>query len=339
MTKTLKHYKKQHNKTQRRVRKGGKGRKGRKGGQSRMSEEIDLAELKELMGQPDRHLFALHSSEGCGHCKRFKPEWERIMSQLSPRPNLTVAKLGPGATDYMNAEHYAKHNYAVNGVPTIIYYIVNKQPREYNGERTAEKIIAWLTQVMADNNLEITIKPKSQQDASPYPEEVPVSNESAMTHSMATQSVTTQPDDESMATQSVTTQPDESVATQSVTTQPDDESVATQSVTTQPQDTIADAFPLAPLPPASTFTETISTTANNLNNSIKSATESARDAATNAASEIGTKLKNLFSSSPASAPAPVPAVPSLVGGVKRRKMTRRKHRRSKSSRKTKKSRK
>lgn len=137
MPKSLRHYRRRNNKTR------------KTGGRSHVfDDESDLHELKELMGQPDRHLFALHSDKECGHCTQFEPEWKKVLARLTPHPDMTVAKLGPSATDYMNEHHYRQHNHAVNGVPTIIYYIVNNKPREYDGERTADKIIDWLSNVI-----------------------------------------------------------------------------------------------------------------------------------------------------------------------------------------------
>ena len=86
MSKSLKHYKKQHNKSRRlRKRKGGKGYSATK---------LDLDQLKREM-KGGRHLFAVHSRDSCIHCKRFKPEWDEIVKRLTPHPRLTVANLGP----------------------------------------------------------------------------------------------------------------------------------------------------------------------------------------------------------------------------------------------------
>ena len=156
MSKSLKHYKKQHNKS-RRLRK-------RKGGRPYSAAEFALDQLKGEM-KDGQHLFAMHSRDSCTYCKQMKPAWERVVERLSHHPRLTVAKLGPDATDYMNDEYYSKHNYGVNGVPTIVYYIVNKKaPHEYDGKRTADEIIKWLTKIMKENNLELTIKPKTDED-------------------------------------------------------------------------------------------------------------------------------------------------------------------------------
>jgi hypothetical protein len=228
---------------------------------------------------------------------------------------MTVAKLGQGATDYMNEHHYRRHNHAVNGVPTIIYYIANNKPREYDGERTADKIIDWLSNVMADNNLELTIKPKSQDDAHEAPASVPLSEV---------------PDLESA-------------------------SVPPASVPLPEQAEAQPAFPQAPLPPASTLSnaaDTIRTTAANVDDKISQGVSAIKSALTSDL-DLGSLFSSSSSSDAVAAvaapavaapnadlvpqPVNVPQVPSLVGG---RRRTRRKHspKKSKKSRKAMKSR-
>jgi hypothetical protein len=342
MTKTLKHYKKHHNRTRRLRKKGGNKRRKQKGG-------ITLSELKQAMNRDNHHFVALHSSPTCGHCKKFEPEWDEVLASLPQHPNLTVAKLGQDETDFMNHDHYRKHNYAVNGVPTIVYYVVNKAPREYDGERTSDKIIEWITKTMKENNLEVTIKPKQDQVSYEEPEEVPASFESDLLPPASATEAATEAATDTMAEAATDTMADAAPDT-----------MADAATATEP-DTMADAFPAAPLSPAS-IAGTVSTAATDLNNTLKSATESATAAVSSTVSNISDKLNNLFSSSaetapsvqapvaPAPAAAPtdaqeataplnVPQVPSLVGGLKRRKITRRKHRKSKSTRKSKKSKK
>ena len=340
MSKSLKHYKKQHNKS-RRLRK-------RKGGRPYSAAEFALDQLKGEM-KDGQHLFAMHSRDSCTDCKQMKPAWERVVERLSHHPRLTVAKLGPDATDYMNDEYYSKHNYGVNGVPTIVYYIVNKKaPHEYDGKRTADEIIKWLTKIMKENNLELTIKPKTDEDV-----EQPVSFE------QPAEKVPESQGDEQLEAPSSESAPESAPASEESAPASEESAPASEDSAPAVQaDTMADAFPAAPLSPAS-IADTVSTKANELNDTLKTATESATNAVTSTVSNIGNKLTNLFSSTPsteapAAAPAaepaaepakteePVPAapqVPSLVGGIKRRKMTRRKHRKSKSTRKSRKSRK
>ena len=330
MSKSLKHYKskRRNNKTQR-LRKGRKGHSKMTGGYKVFpDDQTDLHELEELLGQPNRHLLALHSSEACGHCKKIKPEWTKMVSRLTPHPNMMVAKLGQGATDYMNEHHYRKHNHAVNGVPTIVYYIVNNKPQEYDGERTADKIINWLTKVMTDNNLELTLKSKTQDEPmsthlddsviqeQPYPEpsapEFTPDQTDMQTGAPITNTVTTA--DAPTGTAPTGTAPTGTAPT------PTPEVAATATPT-------ADVFPEAPLPPASTLsnaTETIKGAAETVDNKIA---EVAGGISKTLTADIG----SLFSSDTKS----LPPIPSLVGGVRPRR-TRRRRKHSKKSKHSKK---
>ena len=320
------------NKTQRR-------RSSRKMNGGREFDEQNLHELKDLLGNNNnnnRQLFALHSDEEtCGHCRQFKPEWEKVLARLTPHPELTVAKLGPDATDYMNEHHYRKHNHTVNGVPTIIYYIVNNKPQEYDGERTADKIIAWLTKVMADNNLEINIKSNSQEDDASF--EAP-----------ASQTEPAQSDLSSAQTELAQSEPAQSDLGLA-------QSDLGSAQSDLPAQQVQDAFPQVPLTPASTLsnaTETIKTAAANVDNKIEQGVNAVTSALTSEF-DVGEKIGNLFSSAPATDnnvvaaanpttsespdlvpnPVNVPAVPSLVGGVKHRR-TMRMHKKTKKSKKT-----
>jgi hypothetical protein len=218
----------------------------------------------------------------------------------------------------MNEHHYRRHNHAVNGVPTIIYYIVNNKPQEYDGERTADKIIDWLTKVMADNNLELTIKPKPQ-------------DEDMATH--LDDSVIQEQYPEPSAAPEQTDMPT-SVAAAATADAPPTTEVAAAAT--------ADVFPEAPLPPASTLskaTDTIKGAAETVDNKLEEGVSAVKDALTN-----DLNLGSLFSSNngngdDANTSPPIPPVPSLVGG--RRRTRRRKHRRSKTkhSKKSKKSKK
>ena len=336
MSTSLKHYKskRRNNKTQRR-RKGRKGCSKMKGGYMVFPDDAtNLRKLERAMDQHDRHLLALHSSGTCDYCKQFEPEWEKVLDRLTPHPRLTVAKLGQGATDFMNTDHYRKHNHAVNGVPTIVYYIVNHKPQEYDGERTADKIIDWLTKVMAENNLELTIKPKTHDE----------DMSSAPTHldDSVIQEQYPEPEFAPEQTDMQTSAPT-SVAADAPTTE-----VAAAATADAPSTTevaaaaTADVFPESPLPPASTLsnaTETIKGTAETVDSKIKQGVSAVKDALTN-----DLNLGSLFSSKngngdDANTVPPIPPVPSLVGG--RRRTRRRKHRRTKTkhSKKSKKSKK
>ena len=326
MSKTLKHHKRKQrraNKTQRLI-----------GGRDSVfnGNQSNLAELDALLNQPNHHVLAKHYSDTCTHCKNLEPEWENVMSNLKPNSSFTIANLDSDATDHMNKHHYPKHNYGVNGVPTIVYIneIKNVKPKEYKGELTSKEIMDWFVKVVTDKRLKITIESDLQasQDNDVHSEE-PEMNAFPTPSSAASA-------DETHLDQA-STEPVSS-ASASTETNPFDQD-PTAAAAAAAAATAADAFPPAPLPPASTLskaTDTIKTTAAAIDNNIEQGVNTVKTALT---SELN--IGNLFSAAPSknqdltSAAVNVPAVPSLVGG--RRKYTRRKNRRSKSNKRSKKS--
>lgn len=68
--------------------------------------------------------------EGCGHCKRAKPQFNKAADYFKDDPRIGLA-----------AVDCTKHNavcsvYSVKGFPTIKYFSYLKTVREYNGGRT-----------------------------------------------------------------------------------------------------------------------------------------------------------------------------------------------------------
>ena len=345
MSKTLKHHKRKQRRANKTQRLTGGRHSVFNGNQS------NLAELDALLSQPDHHVLAKHYSDTCPHCKDLEPEWQNVMSSLKPNSAFTIANLDSDATDHMNEHHYRKHNYGVNGVPTIVYInkIKTAKPKEYQGELVAKQMMDWFANVVTDKRLKITIE--SDMQASDNNDGKDSDQNAFPTPSAASLDETPQASAESvLAPASEEPNPFDQVPTPATTaalapaTLAPATTAATTATTAAPpaaDPTIAaDAFPPAPLPPASTLsnaTDAIKTTAATIDNNIEQGVNTIKSALT---SELN--IGNLFSSKNQDlvpAPVIVPAVPSLVGGINRRRYTRRKHRRSKSSRKTKKSKK
>jgi len=336
MSKTLKHHKRKQrraNKTQRLT--GGKDSVFN-------GNQNNLAELDALLNQPNHHVLAKHYSDTCTHCKNLEPEWENVMSNLKPNSAFTIANLDRDATDHMNEHHYRKHNYGVNGVPTIVYInkIKTAKPKEYQGELEAKKIMDWFVKVVTDKRLKITIE--SDMQTSDNNDVLPESDLNAVPPpSMDLDQASAEPVSEPvsasapMSDESMDANPFDQVPAAADAFPP-----AAAADAFPPAAATTDAFPPAPLPPASTLSkaaDTIKTTAAVIDNNIEQGVNSVKSALTR---EIN--IGNLFSSTaqnPDLVPPPVnvPAVPSLVGGVKSRRYTRRKNRRSKSTKKSKKS--
>lgn len=356
MSKSLRHYKRRNNKTQRK-------RRSSSGGKQRNNLVIfngnrgNLNELDALLNNP--HVLALHSSNTCGHCKTFKPVWGKVIQRLNSDPALALAELDSDATAHMNEHHYRRHNYEVNGVPTIVYInkINNNKPVEFSGERTENAIIDWLNN-QSGKRIKITIE---TEDKTPAVESFPEPVSDVFPESVSSDTLSN-PVSDTLSSDSVS------------------DTLSSDSVS----DAVA-AFPPPAEAPAEAPTSvvgTIKNAASSVDNAIGSTVEKAKNALTQ-----DIDLSGLFSSdanaataataAPAVTPAPaataapavppapaaaaappapappaaaslpadfqqapiqpVPQVPSLGG--KKRKITRRKKSKKSSSKKTKKSKK
>lgn len=356
MSKTLKHHKRKQrraNKTQRLM-----------GGRHSVfnGNQSNLAELDALLSQPNHHVLAKHYSDTCTHCKNLEPEWENVMSSLKPNSAFTIANLDSDATDHMNMHHYPKHNYEVNGVPTIVYInkIKTAKPKEYQGELVAKQIMDWFAKVVTDKRLKITIESDMQasvnndnddslpadSDLNAFPTPSVASADETPFEQASAEPVLSPASSPETASALTETNPFDQVpalAPPAADETPFANDTTSAAATAAAAEIAADAFPPAPLPQASTLsnaTDAIKTTAAAIDSNIEQGVNTIKSALT---SDIN--IGNLFSAAPSKnqdlrpAPVNVPAVPSLIGGINRRRHTRRKNRRSKSSRKSKKSRK
>lgn len=284
MSKSLRHYKRRNNKTQRK-------RRSSSGGKQRNNLVIfngnrgNLNELDALLNNP--HVLALHSSNTCGHCKTFKPVWGKVIQRLNSDPALALAELDSDATAHMNEHHYRRHNYEVNGVPTIVYInkINNNKPVEFSGERTENAIIDWLNN-QSGKRIKITIETEDKTPAveSSFPApESPVSD-------VFPESVSSETLSEPVSSDTL------SVPVSETLSEPVSETLSSDSV--------SDAFPPAEAPAEAptSVVGTIKNAASSVNNAIGSTVEKAKNALTQ-----DIDLSGLFSSAATAAPAVTPA--------------------------------
>jgi len=336
MSKSLRHYKRRNNKTQRK----------RRGGMM-MFDKDNVNEVGSLLDNP--HVLVLHSSKTCDHCKKFEPVWKRL-ARRARRLNseLAFAEFDPEASPFAAKQLHPEVN--VSGVPTLVYINKIKNKRvEYAGERTEQAIMEWLMK-HSDKRIKITIETEDKDaPASPAPAaesftDIPESFPAPVSLAPVSDTLS-QPVSDSFP---------ESVSSDTLS-QPVSDALSSDSVSA------AAAFPPPPAEAAPTsVVGTIKDAASSVNNAIGSTVEKAKNALTQ-----DIDLSGLFASTPAAATAapaaapaapaaaptaapaptapdaasqapiqPVPQVPSLGG--KKRKITRRKHRRA-SSKKTKKS--
>lgn len=73
----------------------------------------------------------------CGHCKAFKPEWEKVQQKYKDN-----AKIGVESIDCDANPDLAKQN-GVEGFPTVILFKGDTK-QVYEGERTAEAVEQFL---------------------------------------------------------------------------------------------------------------------------------------------------------------------------------------------------
>ena len=73
----------------------------------------------------------------CGHCKNAKPEFEKVMRMAKGKAHMIDC----------DAHQDIAQKYDIKGFPTIRYYPKgpkNGNPREYQGNRTAEDMMAFM---------------------------------------------------------------------------------------------------------------------------------------------------------------------------------------------------
>ena len=337
MSKSLRHYKRRNNKTQRK----------RRGGMM-MFDKDNVNEMGSLLDKP--HVLVLHSSKTCDHCKNFKPVWEKLAKLLNSE--MALAEFDPEASDFAQKMLHPEVN--VRGVPTIVYIKkmkIKNKPVEYSGERTMNAIIEWLNN-QSGKRIKITIEPEDK-DAPDSP--VPAAESFTDIPESFPAPVSLAP--VSLAPVSDTlSQPVSDSFPESVSSDTFPESV---SEPVSDSVSAAAAFPPPPAEAAPTsVVGTIKDAASSVNNAIGSTVEKAKNALTQEIDLSGLFASDATAAAPAAAPAaptaapaaapaptapdatsqapiqPVSQVPSLGG--KKRKITRRKHRRA-SSKKTKKS--
>ena len=89
-----------------------------------------LSSYLENFGTPKQMIY--FHMDGCGHCKKFTPIWERFSSQY--KGNVQLKKLERKEAGDM------LEKYNVQGFPTVVKIDEQGQHQEFTGDRTVEEL-------------------------------------------------------------------------------------------------------------------------------------------------------------------------------------------------------
>lgn len=91
----------------------------------------------EKFSEEDKKTLVLFKAEWCGHCNRFKEDWEKIKLILSKKNILTVTY---DADDEESQK--MMNNYQINSFPTLLL-IQGDKSITYEGDRSIEDVISF----------------------------------------------------------------------------------------------------------------------------------------------------------------------------------------------------
>lgn len=89
--------------------------------------------------QKDKPVLVLFYASWCPHCHHFQPTWSKLCSKYSKS-----RKLQPVQIEYSDLTHIPKKYQKIAGFPTIQMIKGGKIVTEYNGNRTAEDVEAFV---------------------------------------------------------------------------------------------------------------------------------------------------------------------------------------------------
>ena len=103
---------------------------------------------------------SLYHAEWCGHCRDFKPEWNKFKSVYEASKDDIASRYGLTLeiNDYESGKHDAEITQAgVRGFPTI-RIVSNGKSDEYTGDRTAKALFRKVIPEVSDDDLERWLK-------------------------------------------------------------------------------------------------------------------------------------------------------------------------------------
>lgn len=117
-------------------------------------------------GKPTLVLF---HANWCGHCKMFRPEWSRVVSELSHEDGLNIAQVEHGSYGLI-PEHLR-----MNAFPTIQIIRYGRPMANFMGTRTFQNVIKFAKQHSLSPKKEEAPKKKAKVEAAPKPKPKPKS--------------------------------------------------------------------------------------------------------------------------------------------------------------------
>lgn len=85
-------------------------------------------------------------ADWCGHCKAFKPEWEKIKNELKMNPNLASGKIITTNDQLMSQLPLRQPS----GFPTISLFDGTEYIDDYSGPRSKEAVLDFIKENMND---------------------------------------------------------------------------------------------------------------------------------------------------------------------------------------------
>jgi hypothetical protein len=99
----------------------------------------------EIMDLKNKHGIVLFYMDGCGHCEKMKPDWNKLIDELKEKHKDEIIL---GAIESSNMDMFKKSGISpsVSGFPTILYFHPNNITRHdmYNGDRSYEDLKKWI---------------------------------------------------------------------------------------------------------------------------------------------------------------------------------------------------
>jgi len=104
---------------------------------------LDTHNFDEIALDASKNVLVTFTAPWCGHCKKMKPHYEKVATTFLPESDCIVANIN--GDDKKNA--HINQKYEVSGFPSFKFFSKdNKEPENYDGDRTEAEIIAYLNE-------------------------------------------------------------------------------------------------------------------------------------------------------------------------------------------------